>query len=178
MAEGKRGFSDMLGALGHLWLEYLAFVVSFLTIANAWMSHHSIFRLITRTDQTLVYLNTLLLLVVAFIPFPTALISQYEEDGAGRAAMLVYGTTVTLLAVVYAFLWWYAAHDRRLIAPETPQTALDEIRRRTRFTVPLYLGVAVLSLFLNVFGPLPILLVAILYPFSFPIEGGGRTPRA
>lgn len=174
LAEGQRGIGDMLRALGHLWPEYLAFVVSFLTIANAWMSHHSIFRLIARTDQTLVYLNTLLLLVVAFIPFPTTLISQYEEDGAGRAAMLVYGSTVTLLVVAYALLWWYVTHHRRLITPGTSQAALDLIRRRYRFTVPLYLVVTLLSVFVNLYGPLPIVLLAILYPLALPI--GSRIP--
>jgi uncharacterized membrane protein len=177
LGEGQSGFADTFRALGHLWPEYLAYVVSFLTIANAWMSHHSIFRLIARTDQTLVYLNTLLLLVVAFIPFPTALISEYQEDGAERAATFVYGATFTLLAAVYALLWWYAAHGRRLVAPGTPQADLDLIRRRIVFTVPLYLAAALLSLLLPGWETAPILLVSILYPLSFPIEGG-RRPRA
>lgn len=68
------------------------------------MGDRSNYRLIARTDQTLVYLNTLLLLVIAFIPFTTSLILEYGEDGAGRAAMLVHGATVTLLTVAYALL--------------------------------------------------------------------------
>lgn len=175
---GHLGFGDALRALGHLWPEYLAYAVSFLSIANAWASHHSIFRVIGRADQTLVYLNTLVLLVVAFIPFPTALLAEYRDDGAYRAAIVVYGATFTVLAVIYALLWRYATHDRRLVAPDTPQAALDAIGRRYLFTVPLYLVAVVLSLLVSDFGPTPILLVAILHPLSFPFGGRGRPPRA
>ena len=178
LGEGQSGFGDALRALGRLWPEYLAYVVSFLTIGNAWMSHHSIFRLVARTDQTLVYLNTLLLLVVAFVPFPTALISEYQEEGAERAATFVYGATFTLLAAVYALLWWYAARGRRLIAPGTPQADLDLIRRRIAFTPPLYLAAALLSLVLPVWETAPILLLPIFYPLSFPLGGERRVPRA
>ena len=148
-----------------------------MTIGNAWVSHHNVFRQIVRTDQVLVALNTLLLLIVGFIPFPTSLISKYTDDGPGRAVMLVYGATFTTLAVLYALLWWYAAHDRRLIARESPRATLDAIGRRFIFTVPLYLSAALLSLLLNGFDPAPILLLAIFYPLSFPIRIRGRTPQ-
>ena len=101
---GHRGFGDLLRALGDLWPGYLAYVVSFLSIANAWASHHSVFRLVARSNQMLVSLNTLLLLIVASIPFPSALIAEYRDGGAFRAAIVVYGATFTILAVVYALL--------------------------------------------------------------------------
>lgn len=163
LAEGQRGFGDMLGALGHLRPEYLAHLVSFLTIANAWMSHHGIFRPIARTDQTLVYLNTLLLLVVAVIPFPTALIAEYRNGGAGRRRWSTAPHSPSRLSCTPC-----SGGARPATGPETPQAALDAIGRRYLFAAPP-------SLLLSDFGPAPILHGAILYPLSFPIEG--RQPR-
>src|SRR5579863_9784914 len=55
-----------------LWPRYLAYALSFLVIARFWVIHHGSFQLIVRYDDALVWLNLLLLLFVAFLPFPTA----------------------------------------------------------------------------------------------------------
>jgi Endosomal/lysosomal potassium channel TMEM175 len=45
--------------------------VSFVVIARFWGTHRLAFRLIARDDGVPVWLNLLLLLFVAFLPFPT-----------------------------------------------------------------------------------------------------------
>jgi TMEM175 potassium channel family protein len=57
-------------ALLGLWPQYLAYVLSFLVIARFWVTHHVAFRPIGRYDAVLVWLNLLLLMFVAFLPFP------------------------------------------------------------------------------------------------------------
>jgi hypothetical protein len=64
------GAADLPSALLRLWPRYLAYALSFLVIARFWVSHHLAFRLITRYDSTLVWLNLVLLMFVAFLPFP------------------------------------------------------------------------------------------------------------
>jgi uncharacterized membrane protein len=120
-----------LGAeLLDLWPAYLAYVTSFLTIGIIWVNHHAVFDLIAGVDRTLLFINTVLLLVVAFIPFPTKLVAEFLQSGENeRAAVLAYGCTLTLMAVLYGTLWFYAAHGRRLIRPEAPQERVDEISR-------------------------------------------------
>ena len=39
--------------------------------------HHTRFRFIERSNHILLFLNTLFLMCVAFIPFPTALLAEY-----------------------------------------------------------------------------------------------------
>ena len=68
--------------LGHqllheLWPSYLAYATSFLTIGIIWINHHHVMETIERVDRTFLFINTLLLLVVAFIPFPTRLVAHY-----------------------------------------------------------------------------------------------------
>ncbi len=53
---------------------YLAFLISFFIIANAWTSHHSLFRYITRADPRLLWINLLWLLTVVVAPFFTRMV--------------------------------------------------------------------------------------------------------
>ena len=48
-----------------------AIAISFLVIGIVWANHHNRFRLISRSDQILLFLNVVTLMCVAFIPFPT-----------------------------------------------------------------------------------------------------------
>ena len=88
--EGQ-GSAALLRALGDLWPNYLGDLISFLTIGIMWINHHNIFRFFARTDPWLVALNTLFLLCVGFVPFPTALLAEYLGHPGSRAAALVYG---------------------------------------------------------------------------------------
>ena len=70
--------------------SYLAYGVSFLLIGAIWINHHAMFRHIVRADQTLLLLNLLHLMVVAFLPFPTAVL----------AAAIVRGTDAAVVAAL------------------------------------------------------------------------------
>lgn len=63
-------------ALLENWPSYLVYVISFATIGVMWANHHSIFPLINRASHGLVTANLALLLVVAFIPFPTKVLGE------------------------------------------------------------------------------------------------------
>src|SRR5215471_12046929 len=74
------GVASSPGAqLGHklvaIWPSYLAYVTSFVTIGIIWINHHHNMRAIDRLDRTFLFVNLLLLLDVAFIPFPTKLVA-------------------------------------------------------------------------------------------------------
>src|SRR5687767_6469693 len=64
-------------ALGNLWPSYVGYALSFLIIGIIWANHHDIFNHIGSVDRTFVLINTLFLMTVSFIPFPTALLSEY-----------------------------------------------------------------------------------------------------
>jgi len=82
----------------HAWPAYVAYVVSFLTIGAAWLGHTALTDRLAQSDSIFLRLNLLLLLVVAFLPFPTRLIADALQDtDAERVAVTVYG--LTLLAI-------------------------------------------------------------------------------
>src|SRR6266568_6692942 len=86
--------------LGHellrLWPSYLAYAASFLTIGIMWVNHHTIFRHFARVDRPLLLLNILLLMLIAFVPFPTRVVAEHAlTTGDRKAAALLYGITMT-----------------------------------------------------------------------------------
>jgi uncharacterized membrane protein len=158
------------GTLGHellhLWPSYAAYLTSFLTIGVMWLNHHRVFTLIDRYDHTHLLLNLLLLLVVAFLPFPTAVLARFIETDGARAAVALYGSTMVLIALAFLCWWRYAARGRRLIAERVPQAEVDAITRAYNPGIPLYalaLGLGVLQPWVGAAG---FLALAVFYALA------------
>jgi hypothetical protein len=66
----------------------VVYVTSFATIGIIWLNHHTMFHEVNKVKHTTLTLNLLLLLVIAFIPYPTGVIGRY---GALRSAVLSRG---------------------------------------------------------------------------------------
>ncbi len=118
----------------HNWHPYLAYTTSFLTIAIIWINHHHVMESIVRVDRTFLFINTLLLLVVAFIPFPTRLVAEALSE---RAAAYAYGATLLLMAVMFNVLWTYARRNRRLISEKMPEPKLRAVTQACAAGVPM-----------------------------------------
>jgi uncharacterized membrane protein len=138
---------DLGHALPHIWPQYLAYVTSFLTIGIIWMNHHHTVSLIARTDRTMLFINNLLLLAVAFLPFPTKLVGDNLRGGDEQAAALAYAATLVAMAILHQVWWQYARRNRRLIADETPDSALRAVDRAYWPGVPMYASVFIVAFF-------------------------------
>ena len=138
---------DLGRALVHIWPQYLAYVTSFLTIGIIWMNHHHTVSLIARTDRTMLFINNLLLLTVAFLPFPTKLVGDNLRGGDEQAAALAYAATLVVMAILHQVWWQYARRNRRLIGIETPDSALRAVDRAYWPGVPMYAAVFVVAFF-------------------------------
>ena len=124
--------------LHQLWPSYLAYATSFLTIAIIWINHHHVMETIERVDRTFLFITSLLLLVVAFIPFPTALVAHsLQTHSDERAAVYAYGITLLLMAIVFNVLWTYARRNRRLISEDFPQARIRAVTQACGVGVPL-----------------------------------------
>ncbi|HZD87799.1 MAG TPA: TMEM175 family protein [Gaiellaceae bacterium] len=131
----------------HLWPSYLAYATSFVTIGIIWMNHHHTVSLLGRTDRPMLFLNNLLLLTIAFLPFPTRLVAQYLQRDGEQAAALLYAATFVLMAGMHQVWWQYARRNRRLIAEAIPDAALRAVDRAYLPGVPMYGTVFVVAFF-------------------------------
>ena len=89
---------DLLVAFLEQWPSYIAYLVSFATIGAAWLAHTAITHYLHGADGILVRLNLLLLLLVAFLPFPTALVAEHiRSHEAARVATTILGINLLLV---------------------------------------------------------------------------------
>ena len=113
------------------WPSYIAYAMSFVVLGLTWASHHRIFRYITRVDWRFLLLNLLFLMVVAFVPYPTALVAKYLASETGRSiAVMFYGGGMTAFALTYSALWWYASAGGRLLVSDVDPTAVRRVTRQ------------------------------------------------
>ena len=133
------GTESLFEKLVELWPSYLGYAISFLVIGTVWANHHNRFRLISRSDHVLLFLNILFLMCVAFVPFPTALLAEYiREDEHRITAVAVYSGTLAVTAVFFTLLWLYAAGNYRLIDRSVDPSLLRAMTRRFVLGMLLY----------------------------------------
>jgi uncharacterized membrane protein len=125
--------------LANQWPSYAAYVVSFAIIGIIWVNHHDIFERITTVDRPLLFLNLLLLLTVAFLPFPTALLGEYIRKGDNaHIAAAVYGSNMTLIGLAFIAIWTYLARVPSLLAREVGTEGALRARRAAAIGPVLY----------------------------------------
>jgi uncharacterized membrane protein len=133
-------------SLLHQWPSYLAYAVSFLTIGIMWVNHHDVMTQIGVADRTFLFLTIGLLMCVAFMPYPTAIVAEFIRGGDREAAALFYGIAMTATAIFFNAMWRYAAWNNRLIDEDADPAVVKGITRSFRPGVPLYLGSTLVAL--------------------------------
>lgn len=96
----------------NLWPAYFANLISFLVIGYYWLTHHAIFNLIRRFNQTLFWLNVIFLVFISFLPFPVDLFGDFSNS---RSVVIFYSAALALAGYLLAILWLYVSHENRLI---------------------------------------------------------------
>jgi TMEM175 potassium channel family protein len=115
---------DLGHALGQLWPNYAAYVVSFATIGIIWMNHHAQMDRIGRADRGLLTLNLVLLLFVSVIPFPTSLLARFLRAGSDQhVAAAVYSATLLAMGVSFYAMFTYARRTGLIVDEISPATA-------------------------------------------------------
>lgn len=142
--EGPVTDEQLLQSLLAIWPKYLGFIISFLVIGVYWMAHHRKFRLIERYDTKLILLNLLLLMTVAFIPFPTSVISEYGN----RTATIFYALTAMVMGLLLAAIWWHASNNYRLIPSHVSQHQCQREMLRT-LVAPIIFGLSIALAFFD-----------------------------
>lgn len=164
------GEGSLTHALGRQWPADASYAVSFLTIGIIWINHHGLFRHIERCDRPLLSLNIFLLMMVAVVPYPTALISHYARTPNATSAAVAYGAVMVTMALLFNAIWHYAIRAELLTAGADSR----EVSGITRSYLPgplLYLT-ATLTAFANADASLVMYAaIAVFYVVSASLWG-------
>ncbi|MBI3252749.1 MAG: DUF1211 domain-containing protein [Candidatus Omnitrophica bacterium] len=167
---------DQLGAEAHLsgallseWPSYMAYFISFFTILVMWVNHHRLFNHIKRVDNLFLFINGFLLMLVAFVPFPTQLLAEHIRHRYAVTATAFFTGTYILIAVAFNALWHYAIYRRRLLGRSANAAAVDRITQNYRLG-PCGFSLAFILAFFNVALSLTAF-TALAFFYAFTGEG-------
>jgi uncharacterized membrane protein len=140
-------FDDLWSGIVHEWPAYLGYATSFLTIGALWLAHHGVFRRLRYANNPVMRINLLLLMAVAFLPFPTRLVAEAIRDqSAERAAAIFYGATLLVIALLFSALWGAVARDRKLLRPELTEDDVNAMLVASSPSIGFYAGAIALAI--------------------------------
>jgi uncharacterized membrane protein len=142
---------DLANALVSLWPSYVSFLLSFFAILIMWINHHGLFNLARRVNHGFLYANGFLLLLVTFVPFPTAVLAGYLAGGAGNAAAAFYCGTFIFVSLGYN-LTWTCMVKGDLLKHEVPASHVRKITNAYRLGMVVYTLSTVVALFAGWIG--------------------------
>jgi TMEM175 potassium channel family protein len=167
--------TNLLHGLVALWPSYLAYALTFLFIGQVWANHHVMFEHIRAADRLVLLLNTLLLMVVAFLPFATSVLAEALRSGHGeRTAVVFYGIAFDVTALTFNAVWQYACRHR-LLSEALDSAGATAISRRFQLALAWLATGALLGAVLPVLG---VVVIAAFNAFYWlPIPGESPRPR-
>ncbi len=119
-----------------------------------WINHHAIFKLVHRIDHTFIVLNGLLMLLITFVNYPTAVLAEHLQAPAHSDQSFVgafYSATFVVISLAFQALWHYATSNRRLLSKRADPALVATIHKQYRFG-PLFYVVAFALAFVSVWA--------------------------
>jgi TMEM175 potassium channel family protein len=166
---------DLLQGLIDLWPSYLTYAVTFMFIGQVWANHHVMFDHIRAADRAILLLNTVLLMVVAFLPFATSVLAEALRSGHGQpTAVVFYGAAFAMTALMFNGVWQYARRHR-LIQEALDPVGATAIGRRFQFAVAWLATGALLGALVPALGVVVIAAFNVVY--WLPIRGESPQPQ-
>lgn len=144
--------------------HFATYVYTFLLVGLYWTFNHRILNLVTHVDNTFMWINICYLLVISFIPFPSALFGSYPDE---TFSFVFYIGSMILVCALTMLMLGYASYNYRLINKEVPLTVVKYLFFRQFISVIVFLTAIPLAIYQE--------RLAIYYLFIlFPIHGVTR----
>lgn len=168
---GQKLNSELLA----MWPNFVIYVMTFLLVGVVWGGHHIKFHFIHGCDRNLLWINNLLLLCVAFVPFPTACLGRYPQE---LTTLWLYGATLVAITFLNTVTWWYALRKHLVVADLKPEQSRQIMKLSITPTViyPTAMLLALVSPKLTLFIYIAVPLYY-MFPNKVDIQWGGRPFR-
>lgn len=125
---------DLLHALLMMFPQFIAYLMSFLTLAIFWNGQQAQLNVFARTNRHLTWIHMGFLFAVSIMPFSTKLLAEYIDY---RTALLCYWGNIFLLGIVLYCSWRYASRAG-LLKDNTPAETCQAVVRRIVGAQALY----------------------------------------
>lgn len=113
--------------------DFVNYVIAFILIAVFWIAHHQQFHSIKRTDQRLMWINVIMLMFIALMPFSTDIAGDFQGE---TLADVFFAGNLMILGLLFLANWAYATHNHRLVDADLEQRIIARGLRRN-FVIPV-----------------------------------------
>lgn len=120
---------DLWRSLAHLWPSFFALCLSFIIILISWIGHHNLLKTLDKTSAQFQFANGFFLLTVIFIPFPTALMSEYLTTSYTQPAIVTYCLSMLFHNIAWNLLYIYILRPIPLV---DEQSRIEYIRQNSK----------------------------------------------
>jgi uncharacterized membrane protein len=107
-------YPNPVPSLPELWPKLFRYTLSFLVLGILWGFHHLAFHFIKRSNMALVWLNIILLMFVALMPFSTS-IRAVPPATPSLVSTVIYVLNIALAIAMILIIWTYATGKHRLV---------------------------------------------------------------
>lgn len=123
--------------------DFIGFLISFVVIGQFWTNHHKLFGYIKDYNGGLLWLNLLMLLWIALMPFSTYLNMKY---GNLDFTWFWYCSNLTLIGLSIYWLWRYIGKNKHLSIVADDKLFLQLNYRRALIVATIFFSGALLTL--------------------------------
>jgi uncharacterized membrane protein len=125
---------ELWHALSLLFPQFIAYLMSFLTLAIFWNGQQAQLNRFDHANQHLTWIHMAYLFAVSVMPFSTRLLADFIDY---RTALLCYWGNILLLGVVLYWSWQYASRAG-LVKSDTSAEVRKAVERRILGAQALY----------------------------------------
>ncbi|HSD57808.1 MAG TPA: TMEM175 family protein [Methanotrichaceae archaeon] len=139
--------------------DFGIYVLAFISLGGFWYAHQIQFKSMKRVDPILIWLNILMMMFIALVPFSTGLAGDYEN---AQISALVMEVNILTLGIIFYAHWSYATTHLQLL-----HKPLD--KKEINLGKDIYLIIILISLVaigLSFISPPFSVALYILMPFS------------
>lgn len=162
--------ADLRHALIGLGPQFVAYLMSFITLGIFWVGQQTQLNHLARSDRSLSWIHLLFLFAVSIMPFSTRLLAEFISY---RTALLGYWLNILLLGAALYFSWICALGSGLVREDISPQIA-TAIKRRIVVAQSLYALGAALCFFNTYWSIGFIVLVQLNYAVAPRLPGRAR----
>jgi uncharacterized membrane protein len=135
-------------ALMNEWPIYFAYVISFVNVLLAWIGHHGLFKMLKKTDNSIMIINGILLMLVALVPFPTKTLGEFLLTNALQTAVIFYTAYFVFISLAFRLLWYVANRNKDLLVHTITSKQIKQTTRNENIGLicnSIILGVAFIN---------------------------------
>lgn len=147
--------------------RFISWILSFAILCRLWIIHHGLLRTGNTRPRRFMTWNFVFLGAIAFIPFPTSLLSEHYDQ-----ALSVFIFSATYAVASLALAGMAVAYRRQL---ESAGASSEDIAKTATRVVAMILAIALISSLLALFRPWLGVLIWVVFPFASALGSRLRT---